>query len=167
MDWQKVNSVSTCAFLSAGGDRSGMDDPSDTHLQPCSALESWRKRASWWIHGALIRLARAKHTHETLSGMLFSVAAYSWGNPSLCECLAVCLLPTLLTSIPLYGMFGSDAAFVLLVLMCLAEELLSTKWSIDTSDIKSENLRINTHINRTPKNPHKSKSPCSGHIKQS
>lgn len=105
---------SACVFLSAGGDHSGMDHPSSTttHLQPCSALESWRNWASWWIHGAVIRLTQAKHTHGALSSMLFSVTAHSWRNPSLCECLAVCLSPTLSPhvslSLALFGMFRSD-----------------------------------------------------------
>ena len=105
-----------------------------THLRPCSALESWSNWASWWIHGALIRLAQAKHKHKALSGMLFSVAAHSWGNPSLCECLAMCLLPTLFMSLSLFGTFRRDAAFIHLVPMCLTcqSKVLSTKQDVDT-----------------------------------
>lgn len=119
MAWQKVNSGPAAALwlrLCLSFSLLVVIAPGwiTTHLQPCSALESWSNWASWWIHGALIRLAQAKHTHGALSGMLFSVAAHSWGDPSLCECLAVCLFMSLA------WMFGSEAAVVLLVVSDLS-----------------------------------------------
>lgn len=75
MDRQTVN---TSVSLPAGGDRSWMDHLSSTHLQ----ILLWRAEVtSWWIHGALIRLVLAKHTHGGVSGMLFSVRAHYEGIP--------------------------------------------------------------------------------------
>lgn len=99
--WQKVNSASAAILWLCGGDHSRMDHPSSTttHLQPRSALETWRNRASWWIHGAMIRLAQSKHTWGTVSHVILSRSPFMkaslplWvsGRVSVTDTLSSCL----------------------------------------------------------------------------
>lgn len=160
MDWQNVNTAAAATLWLRSGLSVCCWSPRDgspfqhNHSSPAMLSSRELKRVgpmmNTWTHDKI-----SKHTHGAQSAMLFPVLAHSWRSPSLCECLAACLISQPLA---LFGIFSDSTAFGLFVPLWLTCQsklkwLLIfplTPWCSDSFILAARDISVSV-ISVTPK----------------
>lgn len=101
--------LSVCCWWSLGDGSPGRHSHSSPAMCYFSELKRLGPMMNTWPHDKI----STGQTHMGHCLSLFSVLAHSQRDPSLCECLAMCLLLTLLLRVSCFVMFKQDAAFFL------------------------------------------------------